>query len=205
VIIDPLWGEPALAAMRVAADGVRHVQIGNSAAPTIELPATLIRSAACQILGFSVARAPLAVRRDAYRRLTELVAENAISIDVMRVPLARCRQRLGTATARCHHETGAHSLRDSGIRVSRSVMSRALLEQWSLPASKPSATRGEPDRARKRVAARRDFEGLKARRMRAADLFARGKRQVDVVRELGVSAQTACGGTRCGWTAVGRR
>jgi NADPH:quinone reductase-like Zn-dependent oxidoreductase len=103
VIIDPLWGEPALAAMRVAADGARHVQIGNSAAPTIELPATLIRSAACQILGFSVVRAPLAVRREAYRRLTEHVAEEAISVDVTRVPLAAVasaweQQRQGATT-----------------------------------------------------------------------------------------------------------
>ncbi len=39
--------------------------------------------------------------------------------------------------------------------------------------------------------ARRDFEALQNRRMAAADMFARGKRQVDVVDKLGVSAQTA--------------
>src|SRR6266487_3419041 len=39
--------------------------------------------------------------------------------------------------------------------------------------------------------ARRDFEGLTARRMGAAEMFGRGRRQVDVVAELGVSAQTA--------------
>lgn len=39
--------------------------------------------------------------------------------------------------------------------------------------------------------ARRDFEALKARRLRAAEMFRRGKRQVDVVVALGVSAQTA--------------
>jgi transposase len=41
------------------------------------------------------------------------------------------------------------------------------------------------------VSARRDFEALTARRMRAADMFRRGKRQVDVAAKLGVSAQTA--------------
>jgi transposase len=35
------------------------------------------------------------------------------------------------------------------------------------------------------------LQALKDRRMAAADLFARGKRQVDVVSKLGVSAQTA--------------
>ncbi|UGT90151.1 winged helix-turn-helix domain-containing protein [Mycobacterium ostraviense] len=46
-------------------------------------------------------------------------------------------------------------------------------------------------RAGARVRARRDFEALQNRRMAAADMFARGKRQVDVVDKLGVSAQTA--------------
>jgi hypothetical protein len=41
----------------------------------------------------------------------------------------------------------------------------------------------------KRVGPRRDLQALRERRMAAADMFARGKRQVDVVVELGVSAQ----------------
>jgi len=43
----------------------------------------------------------------------------------------------------------------------------------------------------KRVRARRDFEALAARRLQAAEMFEHGRRQVDVVAELGVSAQTA--------------
>ena len=54
-----------------------------------------------------------------------------------------------------------------------------------------------------RARARRDFEGLTARRMQAADMFARGKRQVDVVTELGVSAQTASRWHRA-WQEQGR-
>jgi len=42
-----------------------------------------------------------------------------------------------------------------------------------------------------RVLARRDFQALKERRMAAADMCAQGKRQLDVVAELGVTAQTA--------------
>lgn len=57
--------------------------------------------------------------------------------------------------------------------------------------------------AAKLVRARRDFEALKARRMKAAAMFARGKRQVDVVAELGVSAQTASRWHRA-WTEQGR-
>jgi transposase len=54
-----------------------------------------------------------------------------------------------------------------------------------------------------RVRARRDFEGLKARRAEAADMFAGGKRQVDVVTALGVSAQTASRWYRA-WQEQGR-
>jgi transposase len=43
----------------------------------------------------------------------------------------------------------------------------------------------------KPVRPRRDFEALRRRRMRAAELFRRGQRQADVARALGVSAETA--------------
>jgi transposase len=48
------------------------------------------------------------------------------------------------------------------------------------------------------------LQALKERRMAAADMFARGKRQVDVVVELGVSAQTASRWHRA-WVAEGRK
>jgi NADPH:quinone reductase-like Zn-dependent oxidoreductase len=88
VIIDPLWGEPALVAMHAAASGVRHVQIGNSAAATINLPAMVVRSAGLQILGFALFHPPVEVRQDAYRSLTEHAAREEISIDVIQLPLA---------------------------------------------------------------------------------------------------------------------
>ncbi|MEV0053208.1 winged helix-turn-helix domain-containing protein [Saccharopolyspora shandongensis] len=56
----------------------------------------------------------------------------------------------------------------------------------------------------KRGAAGRDFEALRQRRMRAAELFRRGKRQVDVAAELGVSAQTASRWYRA-WRKGGRK
>lgn len=46
-------------------------------------------------------------------------------------------------------------------------------------------------RVGKPVRPRRDFEALTARRLKAAEMFRRGMRQVDVAVALGVSAQTA--------------
>jgi transposase len=55
----------------------------------------------------------------------------------------------------------------------------------------------------KRVRARRDFEALRQRRMQAADMFRRGKRQVDVAEKLGVSQPTASRWYQL-WVAGGR-
>jgi transposase len=71
--------------------------------------------------------------------------------------------------------------------------------------SEPSQSTGKQRKASrgKKVCARRDFEALERRRMRAAEMFATGKRQVDVAAELEVSAQTASRWHR-DWLAGGR-
>ena len=45
--------------------------------------------------------------------------------------------------------------------------------------------------AKKPVRPQRDFEALKARRLRAADMFRRGKSQAEVAQALGVSRESA--------------
>lgn len=92
VIIDPVWGDPALAAMHVAARGARHIQIGQSAAATIQLPAGLVRGARLELLGFAHVDPPVQIRRDAYLKLTELAATGALTVDTMTLPLADCQQ-----------------------------------------------------------------------------------------------------------------
>lgn len=72
-----------------------------------------------------------------------------------------------------------------------------------MPAASQRAMGNAQPRPAGRVRARRDFEGLKARRAEAADMFAGGKRQVDVVTALGVSAQTASRWYRA-WQEQGR-
>lgn len=91
VIIDPVWGEPALAAMHVAARGARHIQIGQSAGATIQLPAGIVRATRLEILGFAHVDPPVQVRRDAYLKLTELAATGALAVDTMTLPLADCQ------------------------------------------------------------------------------------------------------------------
>jgi len=88
VIIDPVWGEPGLAAMQAAAQRARYVQIGHSAGATIHLPASVVRSAALHILGFAIFHAPIEMRREAYLALTEHAATGGIHVDTIQLPLA---------------------------------------------------------------------------------------------------------------------
>ena len=92
VIIDPVWGGPALAAMHVAARGARHIQIGQSAGATLELPAGIVRAARLELLGFAHMDPPAQVRREAYLQLTGLAATGALAVDTMALPLADCQR-----------------------------------------------------------------------------------------------------------------
>ncbi|MFG1699724.1 zinc-binding alcohol dehydrogenase family protein [Nonomuraea sp. NPDC049309] len=110
VVIDPLWGPPALAAMGAARHGARHIQLGQQAAMRIDLPAPLVRSAALDIRGFAIFHAPIEVRRDAYLRMTRLAASGGLKLDLEVIPLADItgaweRQRCGPGTklvVACH-------------------------------------------------------------------------------------------------------
>jgi len=100
VIIDPLWGLPALAAMKAAAPGARHVQLGQLAGVDIALPAPTVRSVALNLLGMAAFQAPLRIRRDTYLRLTEHAGAGRLSVELERVPLEEVasawhRQRTG--------------------------------------------------------------------------------------------------------------
>jgi NADPH:quinone reductase-like Zn-dependent oxidoreductase len=88
VIIDSLWGEPAVAAMGAAARFGRHVQVGQLASPGLDLSAPAIRSKSLDVRGFMGLHPPYEVRAAAYTRLGEHVARGEIVIDFERIPLA---------------------------------------------------------------------------------------------------------------------
>ena len=105
VIVDTLWGDPAVAAMGAAAQFGRHVQVGHLAGPELGLAAPAIRSKSLDVRGFMHLHAPLEARREAFQRLGEHVARGEIVIDYERVPLAEVadaweRQRRADAGAK---------------------------------------------------------------------------------------------------------
>jgi NADPH2:quinone reductase len=82
LVIDPLWGEPARAAVDAAAPGARIVQIGQSAGPEATLTSAAIRLKQLSILGYTDFALTLEERREVYGGLTEQVVAGRIRIDV---------------------------------------------------------------------------------------------------------------------------
>jgi NADPH:quinone reductase-like Zn-dependent oxidoreductase len=95
VVIDYLWGPPteallaALTRNEFAAVGpdTRLVQVGESAGPTIALPAAVLRSTPLTILGTAGIPAP-EILLDALQKVLAYGASGKLQIDTERVPLA---------------------------------------------------------------------------------------------------------------------
>jgi NADPH2:quinone reductase len=95
VVIDYLWGRPtealfaSLTAAEFSAIGAptRLVQVGESAGPTIALPAAVLRSSSLTIQG-TAGIPPWDVLTDAFQRVMNAGARGELSIDTERVPLA---------------------------------------------------------------------------------------------------------------------
>jgi NADPH2:quinone reductase len=95
VVIDYVWGRPAeafLAAITrkefaVIKSETRFVQVGESAAPTITLPAAVLRSTALTILG-TAGIPPRNVLFEAFQQVMGHAAKGELHIETERVPLA---------------------------------------------------------------------------------------------------------------------
>lgn len=87
VVVDPLWGEPAAAAVEAINPHGRLVQIGQSAGSHATISSSAVRGRNAEILGHLNALAPLEVRQAAYRRMVELAAAGELTVEVDRVPL----------------------------------------------------------------------------------------------------------------------
>jgi NADPH2:quinone reductase len=95
VVIDYVWGRPVevlLSAMTrkefvASTSETRLVQVGESAGPTISLPAAALRSSALSILG-TAGIPPRDVLVDALQKVLALAASGDLSIDTEHVPLA---------------------------------------------------------------------------------------------------------------------
>lgn len=100
VVLDYLWGHPTevfvstlgSADMELRFSRTRLVQIGVMAAPTLSLPAEVLRSSGLEIVGSGTGNAPPAeVLARELGRVLDLLAGGELRLEVSRVPLARVR------------------------------------------------------------------------------------------------------------------
>jgi NADPH2:quinone reductase len=82
VVVDPLWGEPLVAAIGAASFGARIVQLGAGAAADAMIPSAAIRGKMLVLMGHTNFAAPPDVKREAYRRLADAAAADEIRVEV---------------------------------------------------------------------------------------------------------------------------
>ena len=89
VVIDPLWGDPLVAATEAAAPGARIVQIGQSAGLDATLASGVVRGKQLEIYGYSNFVVPAETRRAAYAELVSHAARGEIRFPIETYPLER--------------------------------------------------------------------------------------------------------------------
>jgi NADPH2:quinone reductase len=89
LVIDPLWGEPVMAAVAAAAPGARIVHIGQSAGPAAALLSADVRGKQLDVLGFSNSSTPPQVLVREYLRLVELAHAGELELEIETFPFER--------------------------------------------------------------------------------------------------------------------
>lgn len=92
VVLDPVWGAPAAAAIDALAVRGRLVQIGQSAGATAEIASAPVRGRLAAILGHMNFLVPLADRQAAYARMARHAAAGELTVEVERVALEDVEQ-----------------------------------------------------------------------------------------------------------------
>ena len=87
VVIDPIWGTAAMAAIGALNQEGRLVQVGHSAGPTAEVPARLFRDKLARLIGHTNFKASAQLKRDAFAAMCRHAAAGELSVPVERVPL----------------------------------------------------------------------------------------------------------------------
>lgn len=80
IVIDPLWGPPAMAAIAALAEGGRLVSVGNTAGTDADLPLQAMRKARSALLGLSSGWTPLRDKMEAYGFVIEQMTAGRVSV-----------------------------------------------------------------------------------------------------------------------------
>jgi NADPH:quinone reductase-like Zn-dependent oxidoreductase len=105
LVIDPLFGVPAAAALRVLRPRGRLVNIGSAAASTARIESATLRGSSLQVLGYTNNELTPRLRNDAMVRVVEEALAGRLTVDHEPAPLADAaaawtRQQEGRAAGR---------------------------------------------------------------------------------------------------------
>ena len=89
LVIDPLWGEPAVAAATAAAPAARLVNIGQSAGAAAPFLSADVRGKQLAILGYSNFATPPEVMHREYLRLLEHARAGELEVEIKTFPFER--------------------------------------------------------------------------------------------------------------------
>ncbi|MEX2652121.1 MAG: zinc-binding alcohol dehydrogenase family protein [Acidimicrobiia bacterium] len=81
IVIDPLWGAPAMGAIAALGDGGRLVNVGNTAGTDVELPLQAMRKARSSVIGLSSGWTPLSEKLDACRFVIGQLSAGALKMN----------------------------------------------------------------------------------------------------------------------------
>jgi NADPH:quinone reductase-like Zn-dependent oxidoreductase len=87
VVIDPLWGEPAVAAVGALNVEGRLIQIGNSAGEAAELPTRGFRNQLGRIIGHTNFKASHERKREAFTEMCEHALAGGLTVETEGIPL----------------------------------------------------------------------------------------------------------------------
>jgi NADPH:quinone reductase-like Zn-dependent oxidoreductase len=104
VVVDPLFGEPLVAAVKAASFHARIVQLGQGADADATLASAAIRGKLLVILGHTYFAAPAEIKREAYRRLVVAADAGELRIECEPIALERVAEAWGRLAAGAHRK-----------------------------------------------------------------------------------------------------
>lgn len=104
LVIDPLWGEPAVASLQALRTEGRLVNLGQSAGGEATISSASVRSRMRSILGHANRTTPPDVRRDAYLTLLEEASAGRLRVDLEVLALDEIARAWGQQAASPHQK-----------------------------------------------------------------------------------------------------
>jgi NADPH:quinone reductase-like Zn-dependent oxidoreductase len=104
VVIDPLWGEPAMAALGALNRHGRLIQIGNAAGAAAEIPIRDLREKLASVIGHTNFNTPQELKEDAFRQMCRHAIAGDLKLEVEEIGLPEVAEAWRRQGESPHHK-----------------------------------------------------------------------------------------------------